>query len=185
MTALARWCIAHRRIVLIGWILVLVGVSVAAGAAGSSYSTNFELPGTDTQRAADLLKERFPDARGDTDQIVLATKEGRVTDPAIQRRVTPVLDKIADLPEVAGVASPFGPEGTSTVSRDGRIAFATVTFDGQANECRPGVDRPRDRRRPETLRSPELHVELGGQAIQRAQQRPPAATGRSVSRPRS
>ncbi|HEY2282678.1 MAG TPA: hypothetical protein VGH60_03910, partial [Solirubrobacteraceae bacterium] len=62
------WASRHRRTVLIGWIVVLVVSLGISRAVGSSFSTNFSLPGTDSQRATDLLKRDFPAQSGDSDQ---------------------------------------------------------------------------------------------------------------------
>ena len=60
MLKVTRWCIAHRRRVFVAWIAVAVLTTVAASAAGRNYATNFSLPGTESQRALDLLKKEFP-----------------------------------------------------------------------------------------------------------------------------
>ena len=55
LLGLVRWCIAHRHQVVIGWVAVAVVATVLAGAVGRQYATNFSLPGTESQRASDLL----------------------------------------------------------------------------------------------------------------------------------
>jgi MMPL family len=73
------------------------------------------------------------------------------------------------MPEVAAVASPYGPHGAAQISRDGRIAYATVHFTGQAdNLVKADVTRVIDT--AEAARAPGLDVQLGGQAIESAQQ---------------
>ena len=62
---------------MIGWIVLLIGSLGASGAIGTRFATNFSLPGTESQRAADLLKRDFPAQAGDSDQIVLAARQGR------------------------------------------------------------------------------------------------------------
>ena len=62
LVELARWCSNHRRIVIVGWIVIAIATTVAAQAVGRSYSTNFRLPGTQSQRALDLLEHDFADA---------------------------------------------------------------------------------------------------------------------------
>src|SRR5437588_7507048 len=127
------WAAAHRRLVVIGWIVALVGAVGASSAVGTNYGDSFSLKGTDSQRAVDLLKRNFPAQSGDSDQIVLQARSGSVTATAVQARVTPVLQQIARLPHVSGVVSPYSTVGAQAVSRDGRIAFATVNFDQRAN----------------------------------------------------
>jgi len=60
MRRLAAWCVRHRRITILGWIGILVVCALAAGAAGATFKSNFDLPSSDSQRALDLLKTRFP-----------------------------------------------------------------------------------------------------------------------------
>ena len=62
MIRLAKWCIAHRRWVIGGWVAVAVLTTVIATAVGRQYATDFSLPGTESQRVVDLLKKRVPGA---------------------------------------------------------------------------------------------------------------------------
>ena len=55
MRRLAAWCVRHRRITVLGWIAILVVSALAAGAAGATFKSNFDLPSSDSQRALDLL----------------------------------------------------------------------------------------------------------------------------------
>jgi RND superfamily putative drug exporter len=165
----ARWSAAHRRTVLITWVALLLGALAISGAVGTSYSNNFSLPGTDSQRATDLLQREFPAQAGDEDTVVLHARQGQVTDPAIRARVEPVLQRIERLPHVTGVTSPFERAGAQAISRDGKIAFATVTFDKRADNL-DKADIKRVISTAESARSPQLQVELGGQAVAQVQQ---------------
>src|SRR5216117_3197937 len=131
-SAVSRWSIAHRRRVIGGWLLLLVlGIVVAKG-VGNSFDNGLALPRTDSQRAVDLLQSRFPSVAGDADQIVFAARDGKVTDPALRTKVVPMLERVARVPHVTGVSSPFGGGGqVPTISRDGSVGFATVRFDDQ------------------------------------------------------
>ncbi|HEY4426902.1 MAG TPA: MMPL family transporter [Solirubrobacteraceae bacterium] len=162
------WSAGHRRAVAIGWIIALVGSFAASSAIGTNYGNSFSLKGTDSQRAVDLLKRDFPAQSGDSDQIVLRARSGSVTSPSVQARVTPVLARIAHLPHVSGVVSPYSPAGSKAVSRDGQIAFATVNFDQRANVLpKPAVERVISI--ADSARSPQLEVQLGGQAIEQTE----------------
>jgi RND superfamily putative drug exporter len=166
---IARWSAEHRRTVVIGWIVTLVVTLGLSSAVGTKYSNNFSLGGTDSQRATDLLKREFAAQAGDQDTIVLRAKDGKVSDDAVRDRVQPVLDKIERLPHVTGVTSPFDKAGAAQVAKDGRIAFATVTFDQRANDLdKADIQRVIDS--ATKARSSTLQVELGGQAIEQAQQ---------------
>jgi RND superfamily putative drug exporter len=168
MLKLTRWTIAHRRIVVIAWIVLAAGALAASQALGQRNANNFSLPNTDSQRAVDLLQSRFPAQAGDADQIVFRTRTGKLTDASARAAITPMLARIARLPHVAGVVSPYDP-GTNAISKAGTIGFATVEFDQTANQLpKAAIDRVITTAK--SLRSPALQVELGGEAIKQAQQ---------------
>src|ERR1700680_3602234 len=81
----------RRRIMLIGWIVVLIAALGISSAVGSNYSNSFSLKGTESQRAVDLLKRDFPAQSGASDQIVFHVRSGSVAAPAVQARISPVL----------------------------------------------------------------------------------------------
>src|SRR6266566_8067367 len=169
MLKLTRWTIAHRRIVVVAWIVLAVGVLAASQAVGKRNANNFSLPNTDSQRAVDLLQSRFPTQAGDADQIVFKTRtRGKLTDPSARAAITPMLVHVARLPHVAGVVSPYD-AGAKAVSKAGTIGFATVEFDQRANQL-PKAAIDRVIKTAEAVRSPALQVELGGQAIKQAEQ---------------
>ena len=109
MRRLAAWCVRHRRITVLGWIGILVVSALAAGAAGATFKSNFDLPSSDSQRALDLLKTRFPGQSGDNATIVFHTTPGRVTQPAVRARMQAMFARVATLPHVRGVVSPYAP----------------------------------------------------------------------------
>jgi putative drug exporter of the RND superfamily len=163
----AAWTVAHPKRVIFGWVLVLIVAMAASHAAGTKYVNNLSLPGTDSERARQLLAHDFRAQAGDVDQLVLHTLRGRIAEPAVRARVTPVLDDIARLPHVSAVLSPFSPAGAHAVSRDGRTAFATVSFDERADALpKAVVERVITVARGAS--SDTVQVELGGRAIQEA-----------------
>jgi RND superfamily putative drug exporter len=168
MLRLTRWTIAHRRLVVVIWIALVAGVLAVSQAVGTRTANNFSLPNTGSQRALDLLQSRFPAQAGDSDQIVFHARSGKATDAAVRSVVVPLLDRVSRLPHVSGVVSPYA-AGAHAVSADGTIAFATVMFDKRANEVSKAAVK-RVIHVAEAVRSPQLQVELGGQAIQQAQQ---------------
>jgi RND superfamily putative drug exporter len=161
------WAAAHRRAVPLIWLVLLIGALGISGAVGTKFANNFSLPGTESQRAADLLKRDFPAQAGDSDQIVFAARQGAVDDAAVRARVAPMLARVARLPHVTGVTSPYS-AGVKTISADGKIAFATVTFDERANIL-PASATERVIAVAKDAGSPQLQVALGGQAIEQVQ----------------
>ncbi|GLH98793.1 MMPL family transporter [Phytohabitans aurantiacus] len=160
----AGWSYRRRWWALLLWVLVLVGVTAASQAVGSDYHNDFSLPGTDSQRAADTLRQHAPARAGDSVQIVVEATGGV---RSVQSRVERMLGEVRPLPHVADVRDPFATEGA--VSSDGTIAYATVTLDGRAEEV-PADDV---RRIIDTAKSAEgdgLRVELGGDAVRGAEE---------------
>src|SRR6476661_7507582 len=76
MRSFATWCTGHRKTVIIGWIVALIGAGMLAGAAGSDFSEEFKLPASDSQEAFDLLETKFPAQSGDTATIVFKADAG-------------------------------------------------------------------------------------------------------------
>src|SRR6266567_8635102 len=136
MRALAAWCFRHRRIVVVAWIAALVGLSAISQSVGSTYKDSFSLPGTQSFEALTLLQHAAPAASGDREQIVVAVKQGRVTDPTVRAQVDAMLAKVAALEDVASVASPYS--SAARISSSGRIAFANVTLTKQAAKVTVG-----------------------------------------------
>ncbi len=170
MLKLAHWSTTHRKYVVLGWILVLIGINVLAQSAGTSYSNNFTLPKSDTQRAADLLQKSFPAQAGDRDTIVFRVANGSVMDPAVRAKMSATFAQVAKLPHVTAVISPYAAASAGkAISADGKIAFATVVFDEKANELPvSATERVVDVAR--AAGHPGLQVELGGFAIEATEQ---------------
>src|SRR5262249_41547271 len=135
MRGLARWSYRHRRLVVLGWVLALVGVTLISKAVGTAYSNDFNLPHTESTDALALLQAAAPQQSGDSEQVVFATTGGaKVTDPAVQARIEPVLARVKALPHVSSVVSPFDPQGKGQISGDQTVAFAVVNLDRQTQD---------------------------------------------------
>src|SRR3954463_12287005 len=133
MRTLAAWCHDRRRTVIGLWVGAFVLIGVLWGVAAGEYSNNFRLPGTESQRAYDLLKDKFPQQAGDTATVVFAVDQGRVLDNRAQ--IERVRSEIAKSPEVLAVGDPFA-QG-APVSKDGRITFSTIQFKKGAGDVDP------------------------------------------------
>jgi len=127
-------------LVVVFWIVALVAVTGISKSVGSNYSNSFSLPKTESSDAILLLQAASPKVSGDTDQIVFATSGAtKVTDPAVEARITVMLAKVSKVPHVTTIVSPYGPAGATRVSKDGHVAFASVTFDKQAQNLKMAV----------------------------------------------
>jgi len=159
---------AHRLWVAIVWIVVAVGATVVAQSVGPSYATVYSLPGTETQRAHDLLAKEFPAQSGDVDQIVFHTSQGTIDSPAVRAAIEPLLAKISTMPHVAGVISPYSTRGAVQVSPDRQTAFATINYNEAANQMGSATGKP-VLAAVKAISVPGLKVAAGGQVIEAAE----------------
>ncbi|MEV7068672.1 MMPL family transporter [Streptomyces collinus] len=164
MAALARWCVQRRLLSVLLWLLAFAGVAAGAAVAGTTYSNDYQVPGTESGRATELLHEGFPRLGGDSDTVVWHTASGSVRAADVEQTMTRTLDRIENLPGVASVTSPYDGPGTGRISEDGRTAYASVTFDDRAEDIAEGEARAV----VDTAKNAEtdgLQVELGGSAV--------------------
>ncbi|WP_369172543.1 MMPL family transporter [Streptomyces sp. R28] len=164
MAALARWCVQRRLLPVLLWLLAFGGVSAAAAITGSAYSNDYEVPGTESGRATQLLEDGFPGLGGDSDTIVWHTDSGTVRAADVEQTMTRTLDEIAELPGIAAVGSPYDKQGAAQISKDGHTAYATVTFDGSAETLDKG-EAQAVVSAAESAEADGLQVELGGSAV--------------------
>ncbi|WP_129294047.1 MMPL family transporter [Streptomyces lydicus] len=172
MTALARWCLRRRIVVIVLWLAAFAGVAAAAAVTGSAYSNNYEVPGTESGRASALLARAFPGQSGDSDTLVWHTDSTTVRAAAVRTTMTHTLEKVAELPGVAEVhgpyggtgAGPSGGRGAQQISKDGHTAYASVVFDRATDD----LDPAQVRKVVDTAQAASgngLQVELGGAGI--------------------
>jgi RND superfamily putative drug exporter len=153
---------------VIAWIVVAVGTTVVAGAVGRNYSTNFQLKGTESQRAQNLLGREFNTQSGDQDTIVWHTSTGTVNDPAVKDTLNSLLSRVATMSHVVAVVSPYTPKGTAQISHDGRTAFAIVSYSKRANLLPNSTGTPVLNAIHQASR-PGLQIAAGGQVIEQAE----------------
>ncbi len=123
---LGSWSIRRRKTVIVGWLLIIVTLGVLASAFSGPTSTAFTIPGTESQRALDVLAKEFPGTGGATARIVVAAPEGhKLTEPQYEQAGAEALARIAKAPQVQSVT----PLDQATLSKDGRIAFVTVQYE--------------------------------------------------------
>jgi RND superfamily putative drug exporter len=176
MRKLARWCVVHRRLVIVGWLVGLIALTAAKQSIGTDYRDTFDLSGTQSFDALNLLRASAPKAAGDTEQIVVATKTGSVRDPAVRARVETMLANLAKLPDIASIGSPYAKAGAGQISRDGTVAFAEVKLTKESIK----ILVPEAKKFVNTARAAQggaLEVEVSGQVAEQAEQTQAASTG--------
>jgi RND superfamily putative drug exporter len=145
---------------LVAWAVVAAAVMMLAGTVGGGFVDDLVAPGSQSERAMELLDERFPEAADGSAMAVFAVDEGGT----LERRrevIQAVLARVAKVEHVVAVADPFE---AGTVSPDGRVGFAEVTFDLPAADLGPApFEALADAIEP--ARAAGVTAELGGDAV--------------------
>ena len=168
MRRFATWTTGHRKTVIIGWILALILIGAIAGGSGASYSEEFKLPSSDSTEAYELLEDQFKGESGGTATIVFKADEG-VETPAVKKKMEGVFKSVEGEPHVTKVTSPYGKEGSGSISKNGKIAFATIQYDVAGNK----LDKASTKKIVKTAKGADgegLEVQLGGQPIEEAKE---------------
>jgi RND superfamily putative drug exporter len=144
-------------------LLTLAGF--AAAGAPTAGNTSFSVPGTEAQKAFDLLEQRFPgmSADGGTARVVFKAPAGeKMTDAAHRNTAQKTVDELGEGSEVASVADPYQADA---VSKDGTIAYASVKYKVPGMELQDGT-REALEEAAQDARDAGLTVEVGGDALQ-------------------
>ncbi|CAM5385053.1 MMPL family transporter OS=Streptomyces tendae OX=1932 GN=GUR47_27480 PE=4 SV=1 [Streptomyces tendae] len=162
---LGRLAFRRRHFVALIWVALLTLAGVGAASAPPAGNSSFSIPGTEAQKAFDLLEQRFPGASADgaTARVVFKAPSGeKMTDAGNKATVQKTVDELSDGSEVASVADPY--QGNA-VSKDGSVAYASVKYDVSGMELEESTkDALEDA--AQQARDAGLTVEIGGDALQ-------------------
>jgi RND superfamily putative drug exporter len=121
----AAFSARHRALVIGVWLVLLVGLGMASHAAGPKYSSSAEVAGSDSAAANDVMARSFSKELSDASPVVYHTDKGKVTDAENRSVVEASLKELSEADNVATVSDPYK-QGSATVSKDGKTAYATV-----------------------------------------------------------
>ncbi|TCC24925.1 MMPL family transporter [Kribbella speibonae] len=129
---LGRFSYQRRRLVAALWALFLVVLGVGALTLGGKTANTFSIPGTESQRALDALKQELPAASGASATVVVKAPDGKtLADPAVKAAVGATVAKVAKVPEVIAAIDPFT---SKAISPDGTTGLISVQFDKPQDE---------------------------------------------------
>lgn len=164
LSRLGRFAFRRRGLVLLLWLVAFVGAGFAASTAAAPPADTFSMPGTESQKAFDLLQEKFPDTRADgaaARVVIRAPGSEKITSPARKAQVERLVADLAGAPQVAAAVDPFQ---ANAVSADRTTTYAYVTYKVAATELTDAAhDGLTDAM--ERARASGLVVEAGGDAV--------------------
>src|SRR5918999_821571 len=135
LAGMMRAFAAHPWRTIGGWFAVAVALFVLMATVGGGLKDEFEIPGSETQRATDLIEEEFASEQGGVLNLVFAAPEGeRLDAPAYKAAVDNAITRLKTeefkpTEDEAGLESVGNPFSEDTFSDDGRIAYAEAQFD--------------------------------------------------------
>ncbi|MER2135170.1 MAG: MMPL family transporter [Arthrobacter sp.] len=104
---LGKFSFRHRWWFLSSWLVLLLGIGGAFAAFSAPTSNNFTIPGSESQRVLDELRERVPDAAGGSGRIVFETESGQAFTEAERQAVTETVAELNGLDFLKSVSDPF------------------------------------------------------------------------------
>lgn len=162
---LGRLAFRRRRYVALIWVALLALAGIGAASASTAASSSFSIPGTEAQKAFDLLEQRFPgsSADGATARVVFKAPDGqKMTDPANKAEVNKIIGELkSGSDQIASVTDPYT---VDAVSRDGSTAYISVSYKVNTMEL---TDATRDALKDvgHTAQKSGMTVEIGGDAL--------------------
>ncbi|MGW7542287.1 MMPL family transporter [Streptomyces sp. NPDC054770] len=161
---LGRAAFRWRWFVVVLWVAVLGAVGFAASKAPAAADEGFTMPGIESQKAFDLMEQRFPGttADGASARIVFIAPSGeKVTAAGNRAAIEKLVDEAADGSQVAAAVDPFQ---AKAVSKDGTTAYATVSFKATADDLTDASKKHLESA-IDVARQAGLRVEVGGDAL--------------------
>ncbi|MGW7619119.1 MMPL family transporter [Streptomyces antimycoticus] len=161
---IGRWAFRRRRLVGGLWLGALVLALAAAAMAPAGEEEDLSMPGTESQKAFDLLDERFPESNslGAEARLVFRAPDGqRVT---ARENKAAVQDTLGSLDGGDQVASTTDPYESGAVSEDGTIAYSTITYTEGAVDLTESTKSALEDAANQA-RDAGLTVEVGGSAL--------------------
>jgi RND superfamily putative drug exporter len=160
---LGHWAFRRRWLVLGFWIALLVGVGATSQAVKKDTNDAFNVPGTESQRALDLLDEKYPGSGGATARLVFAAPKGHTLDePQYREVVDPTVERAQKVPQAVTTGEQFA-EGF-TPSRDRTIGFADLHFAVPVEDLKDSTKEALERV-AEPAREAGLQVEFSGGVV--------------------
>ena len=129
MSALTRWVLAHKRIVVVAWVLLTLAGGMAAGPATDALSTEFSVPNKEGWETNVEIAERYRGTGGDAAPLlpVVTLPDGKSIRSADVKADLAALDaKLREALPNSRVASYASTGDDAFVSDDGRTTFAIV-----------------------------------------------------------
>ena len=129
MASLTRWVLAHKRTVVVSWILLTIAGIMAAGPASRALDQKFSVPNKEGWETNEAIASKYNGTGGDTSPLlpVVTLPAGESIDsPEVKRDLNKLDDTLAKTLPGSRVASYASTGDRAFVSDDGHTTFAIV-----------------------------------------------------------
>jgi len=162
---LGRFAYKRALLVLIAWALLAAGALAGGLALGGQLQDSYAIPGTESQKAIDLLSAVFPQTAGASAEIVVQDGHGANLKSADGPLIEKVVTRLNDVTGVEQALSPYSGYATAAVSHDGSTVIIAVQFTDTAEKV-SDAELAAVQKATAPLRDAGLTVEYGGQVYQ-------------------
>jgi RND superfamily putative drug exporter len=132
MRTFTRWVLGHRKTVLLAWLVTAVAAFAAIQPAANALSQEFNLPGRESSKAADLIYARYgnggPRVNGPVVPVVTLPAGTTVDTPGVRSQLGAAFGRIAAAVPGSRMADYASTGDRTFVSRDGRTTFAVIWY---------------------------------------------------------
>jgi putative drug exporter of the RND superfamily len=138
MVSLTSWVLRHKRLVVIGWIVLTIAGIAAAGPASDALKSEFSVPGKESWETNVAIAEQYGADRNGTAPllpVVTLPKGKTVGSPGVRSELARVDARLEQALPGARMASYASTGDRAFVSDDGRTAFALVYPRPDANSA--------------------------------------------------
>jgi RND superfamily putative drug exporter len=151
--------------VVIAWVLIAAGVLAGGVALGGVMKDSFDIPGTESQEALDLLSAVFPQTAGASAQIVVQDPTGAAMGTNHGADIAKLVDDLGNVDGVESAGDPYGQYANAAASEDRSSVIVQVQFSEPSSDVTPQMlDDVRAATKP--LTDEGLVVAFGGQVFQ-------------------
>jgi uncharacterized membrane protein YdfJ with MMPL/SSD domain len=159
---LGRICVRRRWVVLGAWVVVFVLLAGAARSVGPNLNDDLTLPGTDSQKATDLLTAKFPSQANGTNPVVMTAPKGaKLTDSKYKTPIDDAVSAFRKDADVRDATSPLSSAGSSYLCKDKTIGYIALNLRASPSELKTD-DAERIVAEADPVRNAGLTVGVGG-----------------------
>jgi RND superfamily putative drug exporter len=162
---LGRFAYKRALLVVIAWVLLAAGALAGGVALGGQLQDSYAIPGTESQKAIDLLSAVFPQTSGASAEIVVQDPHGANLKTADQALIEKAVTRVNDVKGVEQALSPYSDFATSAVSDNGATVIIAVQFSQEAEKI-GDAELAAVKSATSPLTDAGLTVEFGGQVYQ-------------------